>query len=678
MATLKQRLHRKNASGTYDTIYFETSADMIVGSVAIENGGTGATTAANARTNLGITPANIGAAANSHNHAATDITSGTMNSARLPVVTVNKGGTGRTTLTSGYFLKGNGTSAITMSSSATVKSDLGITSLETKVEDLKTSVSEGKALIAAAVTDQGVETAATDTFQKMAENIGEIKGQLSGKTGTATILNGATGDDLSAGQKVYCRPKSSTLMNLFDISGFRPSGISTSDTICAMHAVKITDNRCIVVYTTNSYKTRIYASVLEYDSTKTPHYRRILNSSTYLSMDIEISSYRPVEVLLTFHENEYGGSDGNLFRFAFGVVPAGVPRCDLVMVEYDKSTSKITMLSEKNITNSSSFSFETLSKINSNTLCATYASSNTIGIAVIRYESGYNRFTVMRNTSYASDATSFDDFSRPIVDGNTLVLDASYGGTTYLYRFTVNFDGDDIESSTTISITATKIQYSQTVFLGHHKAFYISKSGTKILDYYALKAVDLNEKVYPDDTAMSFEFVHVKPSTLTREVTRIPYTKIFGITGMSTNNNTIESIYDVDGAGTFEITVVSGENLKESSSSSSVIGTAYCIFVIRANVIKKTIEVVQQPFWIRYYYQPAYNSILCFNDTVIDVFTRDTSSPYEIEFLSNENVTYEIIPYLEEAYYYGGYFNSPNAVVQEDTKYPNPVPIVLL
>lgn len=89
MATLKQRLHRKNASGTYDTVYFETSADMIVGSVAIVNGGTGATTAANARTNLGITPANIGAAASSHTHAASNITSGTLSIAR--------GGTGATT-----------------------------------------------------------------------------------------------------------------------------------------------------------------------------------------------------------------------------------------------------------------------------------------------------------------------------------------------------------------------------------------------------------------------------------------------------------------------------------------------------------------------------------------------------------------------------------------------------
>ena len=30
MATLKQRLHRKNASGTYDTIHLETSADMVL------------------------------------------------------------------------------------------------------------------------------------------------------------------------------------------------------------------------------------------------------------------------------------------------------------------------------------------------------------------------------------------------------------------------------------------------------------------------------------------------------------------------------------------------------------------------------------------------------------------------------------------------------------------------
>ena len=81
MATIKQRLHRKNSSNTYDTIHLETSADLITGTLPVAHGGTGATTAANARSNLG-------AAASSHNHAAGNITSGTFGVAR--------GGTGVT------------------------------------------------------------------------------------------------------------------------------------------------------------------------------------------------------------------------------------------------------------------------------------------------------------------------------------------------------------------------------------------------------------------------------------------------------------------------------------------------------------------------------------------------------------------------------------------------------
>ena len=57
------------------------------GTVPVDRGGTGATDAAGARTNLGITPANIGAADSNHTHALANCT-GTL--------AINKGGTGAT------------------------------------------------------------------------------------------------------------------------------------------------------------------------------------------------------------------------------------------------------------------------------------------------------------------------------------------------------------------------------------------------------------------------------------------------------------------------------------------------------------------------------------------------------------------------------------------------------
>ena len=49
--------------------------------------------------------------------------------------------------------------------------------METDINPLKTSVSEGKALIAAAVTGKGVSTAANASFQTMANNINSISSQ---------------------------------------------------------------------------------------------------------------------------------------------------------------------------------------------------------------------------------------------------------------------------------------------------------------------------------------------------------------------------------------------------------------------------------------------------------------------------------------------------------------------
>ena len=83
-----------------------------------------------------VTAAQIGAAATTHQHAATDITSGTFAAARIPNLAASKinsgtfsvarGGTGLSSLTSGSFLRGNGTGAVSLTTLAQLKSELGI------------------------------------------------------------------------------------------------------------------------------------------------------------------------------------------------------------------------------------------------------------------------------------------------------------------------------------------------------------------------------------------------------------------------------------------------------------------------------------------------------------------------------------------------------------------------
>lgn len=88
MAILKQRLNRKNDSGTYDTIYLETIATVIkmsdTDNTLLSSKIASMDTAIN-----GKQPAGSYAAA-SHNHSAANITSGTL--------AVARGGTGQTTL----------------------------------------------------------------------------------------------------------------------------------------------------------------------------------------------------------------------------------------------------------------------------------------------------------------------------------------------------------------------------------------------------------------------------------------------------------------------------------------------------------------------------------------------------------------------------------------------------
>ncbi len=141
MATVNQILHRKNSSGSYDTIYLKASMSNVTGTLAVANGGTGSTSASGALSNLG-------AASSSHNH------------------------------NSAY---------------ATKSIESTVSTHTTDIADLKSSVSNGKAAVASAITDKGVSTSATATFDTMASNIRAIQTGIT-PSGTLTITSSGTFD----------------------------------------------------------------------------------------------------------------------------------------------------------------------------------------------------------------------------------------------------------------------------------------------------------------------------------------------------------------------------------------------------------------------------------------------------------------------------------------------------
>ena len=76
-----------------------------------------------------------------------------------------------------------------------------VENLSDEVDALKKSVSDGKSLVAGAITDKGVTTATDATFATMAENIGNIETLDSAPSLEAKIWTPGTSDQIiAAGQ----------------------------------------------------------------------------------------------------------------------------------------------------------------------------------------------------------------------------------------------------------------------------------------------------------------------------------------------------------------------------------------------------------------------------------------------------------------------------------------------
>ena len=169
MAVLKQRLNRKNSSGTYDTIYLETIATVVKMSE------TDSTKLSDKISNMdtaiaGKQPAGSYAAAN-HNHNGVYQPAGSYAAANHSH--------------NGANLSYDSTRSI----NDVINNNYSlIVNANNEINNLKTSVSNGKSAVASAITDKGVSTSATASFNTMANNIRSITSISSPKLIPGNIL----------------------------------------------------------------------------------------------------------------------------------------------------------------------------------------------------------------------------------------------------------------------------------------------------------------------------------------------------------------------------------------------------------------------------------------------------------------------------------------------------------
>ena len=134
MATLKQRLHRKNAAGTFDTVHLESSSNLI-----------------------------LRPSGRTVEQDLADYLPRVQNNDNVPQTLGWVRGSTKAFVNRKSISFDRHTHEISQ-----------VNNLQNEINSLKTSVSNGKSAVASAITDKGVSTSATATFDTMAANIRAI------------------------------------------------------------------------------------------------------------------------------------------------------------------------------------------------------------------------------------------------------------------------------------------------------------------------------------------------------------------------------------------------------------------------------------------------------------------------------------------------------------------------
>lgn len=590
-----------------------------------------------------------------HEHSAVDITSGVLGTARLPTIPVNKGGTGRTTLTSGYFIKGNGTSNVTMSSPATVKSDLGITTLETEVDNLKTSVSEGKALVAEAVTDQGVQTASDATFQEIADNIGKIQSITAiGTEATASFVsNTSRFQKVFAGEKLICKQKDCpTYMHSTDLSGFAPS---TSDRCAVEEAIQIDDTKAIIFYITedefdgNRDSVQIQCAIVEYDESET-HKIAAISRHNIISADFGYAN-PSIDGFCVVHNNPND------------VLIVLVLQREIVFVHYDGTT--VSSSSRKNNTGSVMRSGGLqISPLDDTKVLISYCVLDMSSYYMNHLVASYNNGTVTTtNTTETYIDSSIDGWGIPIptTTSTAFLFPCTVGSALKKFRLTLNSS----TNPTTLSVST----YSGTLqFIGNHDIYYRTKSGstTHIYECY----FNTNNSGYGYLANTGITFVHATSSGIVTTET-LSWTDVCGFNSPSIDIvNAIKT--DVDGE--YFVTLCSADARHVSSSSSSIDGQFIYYWQIKVNILNNTAEIVKYPQLIITGVATGLHNMLVFSDFI--EFTLEMSDlTRSISTLDAKQYTIEDFYPTESRPVSVPIFN---AVALEDGEYPNTVKVAVL
>lgn len=177
----------------------------------------------------------------------------------------------------------------------------GVYATPEQLNEVKTSVAEGKALVAAAVSDKGVETAADATFATIASAIEQINTGIE-VNGVEAIYQIESGETVNAGDFIRIVKKSGWITG---------SNSVTAPSVSAIHLhniIKLTNTRAVILYyedDTTTTDVPLYLAVVDIaaDGTLTLTSGKAVSSAKYAAYGGGICRLSDTSVFITHSAN---------------------------------------------------------------------------------------------------------------------------------------------------------------------------------------------------------------------------------------------------------------------------------------------------------------------------------------------------------------------------------------